>query len=241
MKLLGQVIKLSEDKNNPKNEFALVLSEVDSEGEISLVKITNNPNYPNLFEVTSKDLAEGIHEKTVYIRTDRLLTVPLNTIVEQGIQLKTETLAEVHRAIILQNTRQFSHLKHLQNRPAIDPLRPAFFGGSVPYAGRVFTSEEVEAAISTTLDFWLTLGVEGAAFEKELAAFLGVHYCLAVNSGSSANLIALSTLTSPLIEESRRLKKGDEVITCAAGFPTTVSPIIQNGCIPVFIDNDPVT
>ena len=244
MKLLGQIIKMflpSANTDNSKNQLALVLSEVDSEGEISLLKVTNNPDYPNLLEVTHKDLAQGNLQKSVYIRIDRPFTAPLDCIAEKEIQLKTETLAEVHRAIVLQNTRQFSHLKHLQNRPAIDPLHPSFSGGSVPYAGRVFTSEEVEAAVSTTLDFWLTLGVEGAAFEKELAAFLGVHYCLAVNSGSSANLIALSTLTSPLIEESRRLQKGDEVITCAAGFPTTVSPIIQNGCIPVFIDNDPVT
>ena len=200
MKLLGQIIKLfvpSEDTDNTKIQLALVLSEVDSEGEVSLLKVTNNPDYPNLLEVTHKDLAQGNLQKSVYIRIDRPFTAPLDCIAEKGIQLKTETLAEVHRAIVLQNTRQFSHLKHLQNRPAIDPLHPSFSGGSVPYAGRVFTSEEVEAAVSTTLDFWLTLGVEGAAFEKELAAFLGVHYCLAVNSGSSANLIALSTLTSP--------------------------------------------
>ena len=129
MKLLGQIIKLfvpSEDTNKQQNQFALVLSEVDSEGEISLVKVTNNRDYPNLLEVTHKDLAEGILEKAVYIRTDRPFTAPLNCIAEQGIQLKRDTLAEVHRALVLQNTRQFSNLKHLQNRPAIDPLHPAF-------------------------------------------------------------------------------------------------------------------
>jgi CDP-6-deoxy-D-xylo-4-hexulose-3-dehydrase len=104
-----------------------------------------------------------------------------------------------------------------------------------------FTEDEVEAAVSATLDFWLTLGPEGEAFEKELAAFLGVKHSLLVNSGSSANLIALTCLTTHKLPDHKRIRPGDEVITCAAGFPTTVTPIIQNGCIPVFIDNDPAT
>jgi CDP-4-dehydro-6-deoxyglucose reductase, E1 len=143
---------------------------------------------------------------------------------------------------ILDLTREYSRRVHSGFRPGEDPLRPATTEGSgIPYAGRVFTEEEVSAAVSSTLDFWLTLGPEGQAFEQELAAFMGVRACLAVNSGSSANLIALSALSSPLIEGPRRLRAGDEVITCAAGFPTTVSPILQNGCIAVFVDNDPVT
>jgi CDP-6-deoxy-D-xylo-4-hexulose-3-dehydrase len=110
----------------------------------------------------------------------------------------------------------------------------------VPYAGRVFDAEEVEAGVASLLDFWLTLGPEGEAFERELAAMLGVRNSILVNSGSSANLVAFSALTSPKLAD-RRLKPGDEVITVAAGFPTTVAPIVQNGCVPVFIDNDPVT
>src|SRR5208283_6115622 len=110
----------------------------------------------------------------------------------------------------------------------------------VPYAGRVFDEEEVEAAVSATLDFWLTLGKEGEAFESRLAEFLGVKKSVLCNSGSSANLLAVSALSSPKLG-SRRLKPGDEIITVAAGFPTTVAPIIQNGSVPVFIDNDPVT
>jgi CDP-6-deoxy-D-xylo-4-hexulose-3-dehydrase len=85
------------------------------------------------------------------------------------------------------------------------------------------------------------LGPEGEALEKELASFLGIRKTLLVNSGSSANLIAFATLTSHLVDEDRRIRSGDEVITCAAGFPTTVAPIIQNGCVPVFLDNDPTT
>ena len=110
----------------------------------------------------------------------------------------------------------------------------------VPYAARVYGAEEVEAGVSSMLDFWLTLGPEGAAFEREFAQFLGVRNSLLVNSGSSANLVALSALTSHKLKE-RRIRPGDEVITAAAGFPTTAAPIVQNGCVPVFIDVDPLT
>lgn len=146
------------------------------------------------------------------------------------------------KAQILRLTREYSALMHQANRPGTDTLRPAFVPGqSIPYAGRVFTEDEVEAAVSATLDFWLTLGPEGAAFEQELASFLGVKHSLLVNSGSSANLIAFATLTSHKLPTHRRIQPGDEVITVAAGFPTTVAPILQWGAIPVFIDNDPVT
>lgn len=144
---------------------------------------------------------------------------------------------------ILRLTREFSRLAHLTQRPGGDPNRGAFVPGvtTVPYAGRVFDEDEVEAAIGATLDFWLTLGPEGEAFEKELAAFLGVKHSLLVNSGSSANLVALAALTTHKLPAHKRIQQGDEVITVAAGFPTTVTPIIQNGAVPVFIDNNPAT
>ena len=143
---------------------------------------------------------------------------------------------------ILELTREYSRQAHAGFRPAADPQRAPWQQGSViPYAGRVFTEDEVEAAVSATLDFWLTLGSEGEAFQRELADFLGVRHSLLVNSGSSANLIAISALTSAKLPEERRIKTGDEVITVAAGFPTTVAPIVQVGAVPVFIDADPIT
>jgi CDP-6-deoxy-D-xylo-4-hexulose-3-dehydrase len=143
---------------------------------------------------------------------------------------------------ILELTREYSRQAHAAFRPAADPQRAPWQKGSViPYAGRVFAEDEVEAAVSATLDFWLTLGHEGEAFQRELADFLGVRHSLLVNSGSSANLIAISALTSPKLPEQRRIKPGDEVITVAAGFPTTVAPIVQVGAVPVFIDADPIT
>ena len=105
----------------------------------------------------------------------------------------------------------------------------------IPYAGRVFDEKEMIALVDASLDFWLTTGRYAEQFEKGLAEFLGMKYCLLTNSGSSANLLAISTLSSPKLGE-RRLVPGDEVITSACGFPTTLNPIIQNNLIPVFVD-----
>jgi len=114
-----------------------------------------------------------------------------------------------------------------------------FIPGKTPvrYAGRIFDEKEIQAAVEASLDFWLTEGRFTRQFQTELAAMIGVKYAILVNSGSSANLLALSALTSHLLKD-RRLKPGDEVITVAAGFPTTVNPIIHNGLVPVFVDVD---
>jgi len=143
---------------------------------------------------------------------------------------------------ILRLTREYSRQAHASFRPGDDLERKPWEAGTpIPYAGRVYTEDEVAAAVGSTLDFWLTLGSEGEAFQKELAAFLGVRHSLLVNSGSSANLVAISALTSHKLPEQKRIKPGDEVITVAAGFPTTVAPIVQVGAVPVFIDADPIT
>jgi CDP-6-deoxy-D-xylo-4-hexulose-3-dehydrase len=108
-------------------------------------------------------------------------------------------------------------------------------GDRIPYAGRVYGEDEIEALIDASLDFWLTAGRYAQRFEAELSRFLGVRHCSLVNSGSSANLLAFMALTSPKLKD-RRIFKGDEVITVAAGFPTTVAPIVQYGAVPVFVD-----
>jgi CDP-4-dehydro-6-deoxyglucose reductase, E1 len=105
----------------------------------------------------------------------------------------------------------------------------------IPVSGKVFDAEELELLVNAALDFWLTTGRYADQFEREFARFIGVRSASLVNSGSSANLVALSALTSPRLG-ARRLRPGDEVITVAAGFPTTVNPIIQCGLVPVFID-----
>ena len=108
-------------------------------------------------------------------------------------------------------------------------------GDRLPYAARVYDHEEMENLVESALEFWLTAGHYTEEFERGLAAFLGVKHCSLVNSGSSANLLAFMALTSPLLGE-RAVQRGDEVITVAAGFPTTVAPMIQYGAVPVFVD-----
>ncbi|MCD8544055.1 MAG: lipopolysaccharide biosynthesis protein RfbH [Sulfurospirillum cavolei] len=137
-------------------------------------------------------------------------------------QLKQEILAK---------TKEYYELVHKVNQ-----TKPFVAGKSrVNYAGRVFDEKEMINLVDSSLDFWLTYGDYSKKFEKELAQFLGVRWAFLVNSGSSANLLAFYALTSPLLKE-RQVKRGDEVITVAAGFPTTVAPIVQYGAVPVFVD-----
>jgi len=129
---------------------------------------------------------------------------------------------------IFNNAKEFYKAYH-----RIDPAKKDI--NYIPYAGRVFDENELIALVDSSLDFWLTAGRYADKFEKGLADFLGIKYCLLTNSGSSANLLAVSALTSPLLKD-RRLRAGDEVITTACGFPTTLNPIIQNNLVPIFID-----
>lgn len=108
-------------------------------------------------------------------------------------------------------------------------------GDRIPYASRVYDSNEMCNLVDSALEFWLTSGRYTEQFETDFAKYLGIRYCFLVNSGSSANLLAFMTLTSPLLKE-RQVQRGDEIITVAAGFPTTVAPMIQYGAIPVFVD-----
>ncbi|HOW35799.1 MAG TPA: lipopolysaccharide biosynthesis protein RfbH [Candidatus Omnitrophota bacterium] len=119
---------------------------------------------------------------------------------------------------------------------------PAFIPGvtPIPVGGRFFDAEELTNLVDASLDFWLTTGRYAESFEKEISRLMGIKFSALCNSGSSANLLAVSALTSPLLE-GRSLKAGDEVITTAAGFPTTVNPIIQNKLKPVFVDIEPKT
>ena len=132
---------------------------------------------------------------------------------------------------ILDKTKEYYELVHKPKQ------EQEFVAGKsrVNYAGRVFDEKEMINLVDSSLDFWLTYGSYSKEFEKKLADYLGVRWTFLVNSGSSANLLAFYTLTSPLLKE-RQIKRGDEVITVAAGFPTTVAPIVQFGAVPVFID-----
>ena len=137
---------------------------------------------------------------------------------------KTEEQA---REQILSQVREYCERFHQKK-----PYTP---GDRIPYAGRIYDAEEMTNLVDASLEFWLTSGRYTEQFERRLAEYLQVKYCSAVNSGSSANLLAFMALTSPLLGE-RRILPGDEVITVAAGFPTTVTPMLQYGAVPVFVD-----
>ena len=132
------------------------------------------------------------------------------------------------REEILQLVRKY-YEENFANKKAYEE------GDRIAYGGRKFDDEEMVNLVDSALDFWLTTGRFAQQFEKEFADFMGVKHCLLTNSGSSANLLAFSALTSPLLKE-RAIRRGDEVITVAAGFPTTIAPVIQYGAIPVFVD-----
>jgi CDP-6-deoxy-D-xylo-4-hexulose-3-dehydrase len=135
--------------------------------------------------------------------------------------------ADALRARILELVRAY--------HAAAWPPRELAAGDAVPVSGRVFDAEEIVHLVDASLDFWLTTGRFAEQFERQLSRFVGVRHALLCNSGSSANLLALSCLTSPKLGE-RRLQPGDEVITVAAGFPTTVNPILLNNLVPVYLD-----
>lgn len=130
---------------------------------------------------------------------------------------------------ILEKVKEYHNIKYREKKE--------FKGGEtyINYGGRFFDEKEMVNLVDSSLDFWLTSGPWVQKFEKQMAEYLGVKYCSLTNSGSSANLLAFMTLTAQELGE-RRIKRGDEVITVAAGFPTTVTPIIQYGAIPVFVD-----
>ena len=143
---------------------------------------------------------------------------------EEIFQNKSEAEA---RQQILDQVREYYEKYHVK--------KPYEQGDRISYAGRVYDAEEMTNLVDASLEFWLTSGRYTEQFEKKFAEFLQVRYCSAVNSGSSANLLAFMALTSPLLKD-RRILPGDEVITVAAGFPTTVTPILQYGAVPVFVD-----
>ena len=147
-----------------------------------------------------------------------------------------EVRAKALRDSILAQVREYWQVAHAERNDA------EFVPGKsrVNYAGRVFDAEEMVNLADAALEFWLTSGRYAKRFEEEFAACLGVRFALLVNSGSSANLLAFMALTSPLLGE-RRIRRGDEVISVACGFPTTVAPIVQYGAVPVFVDVEPET
>jgi len=194
---------------------------LDLRGNEILCTFINNHN--NGIKITDDDLEEGKLDDKRIIEIRRLFTIHLNNY-EKIARLKKDALDKILRAL----TKYASNIyfKVFHNKKALNRITAS---------GKVLDEEDLFNLIDASLDMWLTAGRFAEGFEKEFSKYLGRKYCALVNSGSSANLIAISTLTSYKLGD-RRLRPGDEVITVAAGFPTTIAPIIQNNLIPVFVD-----
>ncbi|BDZ73374.1 LPS biosynthesis protein [Methylophaga marina] len=191
-----------------------------------VLALTDNPstsgdNWFLLSEATASRSAEYLDLR------QPIFTGPMNIASRQG-QLSASTIEALLRALVQRQVKRYS--QHKFPSKAFQPGQNA-----VAVSGKVLDNNDIQHMVDASLDGWLTTGRFNAQFEKALAEFIGVKHVLTVNSGSSANLLALTALTSPKLGD-KALQKGDEVITVAAGFPTTVNPILQNGLVPVFVD-----
>ena len=233
MKYKGKIFKLPfpfTDLSGQKARPALAISEPDEFGDIEFLFITTKQSrsFGKTIELTGDVFASKNLPFNSILHLDKSYLLSKDIILKE-LSSVTELLIER----IFRERAITSSIKHYEVKHKKDTSFKQ--GDRIPYAGRVFDEKEISNLVDSSLDFWLTTGRYAERFEKEFAEFLGVKHCSLTNSGSSANLLAFMALTSPKLGD-RRIKKGDEVITVAAGFPTTVAPIIQYGAVPVFVD-----
>ncbi|MFH1403850.1 MAG: lipopolysaccharide biosynthesis protein RfbH [Candidatus Altiarchaeota archaeon] len=183
-----------------------------------------------LVKISGKDLAEGEVTGEYFALTNNIVRVKSGSVCRTG-SLKVGKIDEILRGMIHELVEKHYDKVHA-DKNGFTPGKDR-----VQYARRVYDAGDMKALVDSGLDFWLTAGRFAKRFEKDFTGFLGVRHCVITNSGSSANLLAISSLTSPKLG-GRRLKAGDEVITTACAFPTSVNPIIQNNLTPVFMDVD---
>ncbi|NOX25950.1 MAG: lipopolysaccharide biosynthesis protein RfbH [Deltaproteobacteria bacterium] len=228
---VGKIFKISfpfTDSNPVKFRPALAITEPDDLCDIKFIFIStrNTKSSSRLL-----DIPDGLLPYKSHLHLDKIFLLPKKLIEKELSPVPENFLAEVLRQLTLADVERFYHEVHGRVNS-----REFIAGESrVNYAGRVFDEKEMVNLVDSSLEFWLTTGRYTEKFERDFARFIDVKHCSLVNSGSSANLLAFMALTSPKLGE-RRIKRGDEVITVAAGFPTTVAPIVQYGAIPVFVD-----
>ena len=229
----GGIYKLRfpfEDSTSSRARPALALNSPDGNGDVRFLFITNAPppNDEANYLISKEDYLDQplpftshLHLDKPFLLSQRIVLKPLSTLTKQAF-------GKILRQLIVADIPRFSVLEHSPKtfEPGITPI---------PAAGKVIDQAEIQNMVQAALDGWLTTGHFNDIFEARLAKFLGVKHLITVNSGSSANLIAFNTLTSPKLGE-RAIQPGDEVIGVAAGFPTTVNPIVQYGAVPVFVD-----
>ena len=215
----------------------MALDTADADGEVRCLRQRADAKYPGLLTVGEADYAAGSAPNPTgqVLRFDpaKPVFVPAGQLGASVARITTQALSRVQRALVQQEVTRFG--THAFGAQAFEPgVTP------IPAAGKVVGTPEVRHMVDASMDAWLTTGRFNQAFEAGLSKFLGVEHVLTTNSGSSSNLLALTALTSPLLGD-RALKPGDEVISVAAGFPTTINPILQNGLTPVFFDVDVAT
>jgi len=217
--LPASIIKFLKKGDEDISYYALVI--VQDSHEFSVLQIQQSD------KICDSHIPISQLDGKFVVMTNKRMIVYSSEIQEVVDTMDDVTFEKVLRQMNLEDTKLYYQHTHQKKKVSSE--------GRISYGGRFFDEKELVMAVDSSLDFWLTSGRFVAEFEKKFAAFLGVSYCSLVNSGSSANLLAFMALTSHKLGN-RRIQKGDEVITVAAGFPTTVAPIIQFGAIPVFID-----
>ena len=219
------------DLSSSKIRPALALTYPDEYGDVRFAFITTKPyrNERDCIKLEASDFAEGESlPRESYLHHGKSILLNASIVKGEMARLSKKTLQKISRRLIKNELPMAVSLEHadLHFEPGKSP---------VPVSGKVVGLPEVESMVDASIDAWLTTGRFNEAFEKKLADYLGVKHVLTTNSGSSADLLAFATLTSPKLGE-RALRPGDEVITVAAGFPTTVNPMLLYGMIPVFVD-----
>lgn len=209
---------------------AVALSSPDKYGDVRFIFITRTPVEESSlgFELFPEDYLGTPLPFPNHIRLSKSIFLNSNIVIKPLAHLNNKTMTRIWRQIISAEIPEFASISF--SKKTFEPGITA-----IPPSGKLLGTEEIQNMVEASLDAWLTTGRFNNAFEKRLEEFLGVNHVLTTNSGSSANLLAVSALTSPLLGK-RSLKPGDEVITVAAGFPTTINPLLQYGLVPVFID-----
>lgn len=211
------------------NDFGFVYE--NKNNEIQILYMTSEKKDLNPVKISKDDLIDGNIGKELFVITNKIFLLKKDSIIQKVGKVNIQKIDEVLRKMAYNIVEKHYFAIHKKEKD--------FIPGKtyISYAARTYNAGEIKALLDSSFDFWLTAGRFARQFEELFTKFLRVKYCILTNSGSSANLLAISALTSPKLGE-RRLKPGDEIITTACVFPTTVNPIIQNNLIPVFLDVD---
>lgn len=227
---IGCIIRIKSSPVLPESQGYFLVYDVWAH-DIQVLQLTSNNHSSRSIRISGEDLVEGNFSENYFVNSEKMLLVKNDFSVLRFGRVSIKKMDEIIRQIARNTVEKHFNVVHKKSAEFVE--------GStrVQYAGRAYDSEEMKTLMDSCLDFWLTAGRFAKQFEKEFADFLGVKHCILTNSGSSANLLAVSALTSPKLGK-RKLEPGDEIVTTACAFPTTVNPIVQNRLVPVFVDVD---